>query len=112
MPGIYSVYDRKAKSYISLFLADTDGLAMRMVSTAARDTTTSLYQYAEDFTLYLLGDFDVLSGLLTSCEPPQFVETVLNLKGSVANGASAISDEASVFGSSAGDDTAEFVSSS
>ena len=111
----YSIFDSKAESYSPPFFAGSDGLACRMVSDAASDPGTTLFKHPADFTLYRLGSFDPVSGLITAEIPPKFVANVTTLftvfpKEGSTNG-SAISNDESVLARSESDDTAEFVSS-
>ena len=81
---LYSVYDTKAQAYVSLFCSETDGLASRLVEGAASDPGTSLYKYAEDFAVYCLGEWDVVSGLISPIVPPRHVVAVSGLAAKAA----------------------------
>ena len=63
--NVYSIYDRKGKSYSPPFLANTDELAIRMV-VGSISPTSNLALYPSDFQLYHLGSFSDVSGLFTS----------------------------------------------
>ena len=115
---LYSLYDTKAQAYVSLFCSETDGLASRSVEGAASDPGTSLYKYPEDFAVYCLGEWDVVSGLISPIVPPRHVVAVsslvalsaMSVEGVRENGSS-IGDDTSVQSGSSGDDTEEFVPS-
>jgi hypothetical protein len=128
MEYLYSIFDSKAEGYSPPFCAKTDGLATRVVKGAVVPGT-SLYDYPADFTLYRIGSFDPVSGIVTGNAPAQFVANVSSLIDVAKHGLSesaqfalasrlnsdeveqfngpAISDDASVLGSSSGDDSSE-----
>ena len=57
--GMYSVYDRKSKSYAPPFLEITDGTAIRAISDIiANNTSHPFARYSEDFKLVRIGFFD------------------------------------------------------
>lgn len=62
---LFSVYDDKAKAYMSPFFAATAGLAIRSFSDAIADSNTSVSKYPADFTLFELGEFDDQTGTIT-----------------------------------------------
>ena len=109
---LYSIYDSKAVAYRSLFAADTDGLASRMVSDSVAGT--DLGRYPEDFAVYCLGEWNVQSGSISPLVPPRHVVAVGALvalmkaeKGEYDNGQT-IGDDASVQSGAEGDDPEEF----
>jgi len=55
---MFSVYDSKAEAYMQPFFLNSRGLAIRSFTDLANDPKTSVYQYAADFTLFELGEFD------------------------------------------------------
>jgi len=61
---IYAVHDIKAESYLQPFFAGTDGLAIRMFQAAANDQEHQFWKYAEDYSLYRIGEWDESTGVV------------------------------------------------
>jgi hypothetical protein len=55
---VFSIYDSKAEAYLRPFYDITRGSAIRAVSEAVNDKTTSFAKYPGDFCLFELGEFD------------------------------------------------------
>lgn len=66
---VFSVYDAKAEAYLRPFFADTKGLAVRSFRDAANDSSSEMCKHAEDYTLFRIGVFSQVSGLLEACNP-------------------------------------------
>lgn len=66
---IFSVLDLKIGAYASPFFMPTVAAAKRAFSGACNDPSTMLYKHPEDFSLYLLGEFDDESGAVTPVQP-------------------------------------------
>lgn len=62
MYALYAVYDAKGNEYRSLFPARSDGIAVRLFSSAVRLPDSELGSYPDDFSLVCLGFFDERSG--------------------------------------------------
>lgn len=71
----YSVFDSKAKAYLSPFYSTTEGVATRMFSAAVEDAAHDFHKFAEDYTLFYLGDFDEETGKFTQPATPDPVIT-------------------------------------
>lgn len=67
MTKLFSLYDSKGKFYHALFDARTGDDAARGVQVAVNDLDhpTQLSQSPADFTLFELGDFNNLTGVIT-----------------------------------------------
>lgn len=63
---LFSIRDHKADGFNRPFVSATRNTAMREVSAGLRSDTT-MANYAQDFTLHEIGDFDSGTGRL-SCE--------------------------------------------
>jgi len=63
---LYSIFDKKSKKYAMPFQADSDGVAVRIVTAAAMDPKSNLYVFPEDFELVYLGALGEQSGNLYS----------------------------------------------
>lgn len=83
---IYSMYDSKACAFIQPFFSRTEGVAVRQLSQAINDGKHDFCIHAEDYTLFHLGSWDEVSGLVESNKTPVSVTTCLALK-SLTNGA-------------------------
>lgn len=66
---IFSIYDQKAKAYLTPFFAVTEGLAIRMFSGTINTEDNYISKNPEDFTLYKIGEFDDSNGTITPCDP-------------------------------------------
>lgn len=65
---VYSVYDSKAEAYLIPFFASTDAVAMRMFTQAAADPNHNFHQFAADYTLFHIGEWDEEKGSLIPAE--------------------------------------------
>lgn len=72
----YSIYDRAARAYAQPFFAPSDGVAVRMVDATARDPSTNLARYPQDYMLYWVGSFDDQEGMFTRGDPVQIASVV------------------------------------
>lgn len=70
---IFSVYDGKAAAYLEPFFAATRGVAMRSFQAAAANPQHEFRKFAEDFTLFCLGEFDEFSGEVRSLNAPEAI---------------------------------------
>ena len=59
---VFSVHDAKAGAYLPPMFFVSKGVAIRAFSAAIADPQHEFSRYAEDFTLFELGEFDQLSG--------------------------------------------------
>lgn len=66
---VFSVYDSKAEAYLRPFFAETRGLAIRSFRDAANDGDASISKHAADYTLFRVGVFDPVTGVLEACTP-------------------------------------------
>lgn len=55
---VFSIYDSKIGSYGVPFFQLHAGQAIRSFQSAARDSTTQIAQFPEDFSLFELGQYD------------------------------------------------------
>lgn len=67
-----AVYDTVSKVYAPPFYVSTKGEAVRSFSNAVNDKSMGdLNKHPKDFLLFLLGQWDDNSGLLTAVQPPE-----------------------------------------
>ena len=62
---IFAVFDVKAEVYSSPSFLPNRGLALRSLSDIVADPSTGISQHPEDYSLYKLGEFDNVSGVIT-----------------------------------------------
>ena len=55
---VFSVYDSKVEAYHVPFFAPTVGAAIRMFADAVGDSGSQFAKHAEDYTLFLIGEYD------------------------------------------------------
>lgn len=64
--NIYSVLDLKTGVFCTPFFMLTDEAAIRDFSHAASDLNTTVGRHPADFTLYRIGSFQDVTGLITT----------------------------------------------
>lgn len=69
----YSVFDTKAAVFGAPFFSPKDGLAVRMFTDLVNDRSTTVGRHPEDFTLYVVGEFDDETGTIASQKPVALV---------------------------------------
>jgi len=63
--NIYSVFDSKAQTFCRPFFSNNDQTAMRDFASAANDHNLDIGRHPTDFTLFRLGSFQDVTGLIT-----------------------------------------------
>lgn len=71
--NIYSVYDKKAKYYSTVFLFSQDAEAVRAFSDVVKDKRTMIGLHPSDFSLYRIGRFDDNTGGVDKLTPVYFL---------------------------------------
>lgn len=66
----FSIFDSAALIYSPPFFQATKGLALRMFSDTAKDTSTNIGRHPTDFTLFHVGEFDDQSGAYIALATP------------------------------------------
>lgn len=66
---LVSVRDKKAEAFHPPYTVPTKGIAIRAFGDAVLKGGTDLSQHPEDFDLFMIGEFDQLSGKLIPCDP-------------------------------------------
>lgn len=79
MKNLYVVFDEKVSSYGSPIIASSDGEASRMLCDASQDPNTLISRHPGDFSLYQIGTYCELSGLITAFNAPSFIVKVSTL---------------------------------
>lgn len=78
---VCSVYDSKAEAFMRPMFVPAKGVAIRaFLDEANRESHDNLfYKYPDDYTLYLVSEFDEASGVFENVSPPELL-----MQGSVA----------------------------
>ena len=76
----FTIYDSKSELFAEPFWCQTRAVAIRSLEAAANREGTDFFNFAEDFTLFEIGEFDVDSGKLQAYETPHAVITTIELK--------------------------------
>lgn len=84
--NMYTIYDSKAETYSKPFHMLNDSLALRSCTDLANDPNSELNRHPEDFTLFLIGEWDDNSCEFEIRESPKSIlrfhelATVTNIK--------------------------------
>jgi len=62
----FAVFDSKAEAYLRPFFAETKGLALRNFVDAVQDSNSPMGKHPEDYTLFHVGAYNQLTGVLES----------------------------------------------
>ena len=65
-PGLYSLKDVKLGKFAQPFVAPNVEIAKRTLAATMLDKNNPIYNFAEDFQLYKLGNYDEKTGELVS----------------------------------------------
>jgi len=77
--SMFSLFDKKALTFGSPFYYKHKGEALRFVQGILSNVDSAIAKHPADFTVYLLGTMDIISGEVRGNYPPIFVEEVLSL---------------------------------
>lgn len=67
---VYTTHDASIDAYHQPFFARTDVECERMFrESMKRDQASNLFYYPEDFSVYIIGEFDDETGRIVGCEP-------------------------------------------
>lgn len=77
---LISVFDKKASRYHAPLAYDHISNAVRSyVSFARQKPEATQVQFAEDYDLYDVAEFDEVSGAIRPVIPPSFVDSMINI---------------------------------
>lgn len=62
---LFTIYDSKAKAYISPFASPNNATAIREFARAANNKNHQFNMFPADFTLFHMGQFDDATGIMT-----------------------------------------------
>ena len=77
---MFSVLDSKTGGFTVPFAAVNVGSAVRTFRASVGDPSSLFFRFPEDFSLYLVGEFEQDSGMLSGCVP-ECVATGVQVKG-------------------------------
>lgn len=83
---MFSVHDVKCNTFLSPFIAPTNGSAIRSFSDIVNQPESVIHKHPEDYNLYFVGEFEQDSGALLPLTAPVFLESALNLLPSNGQG--------------------------
>lgn len=66
---VFAIYDEAAQAYMQPFFSHTRGLAIRGIVTALKNAENLFSQNPKDFSLYEVGTWNDLSGVISSTHP-------------------------------------------
>lgn len=70
---VLSVYDEKVGAFSQPFCSVNHQTALRDFQRAVEDRNLDLFHFPNDYSLFELGEFDDISGLITPTIPPLFL---------------------------------------
>lgn len=68
---IFSIFDSKAETFNTPIFLPTDGQAIRIFDDMTNDGKSEVSKHPEDYTLFVLGEFDSDNGLVTPLNTPK-----------------------------------------
>nr|WAE43452.1 MAG: nonstructural protein [Microviridae sp.] len=80
MKRIYSIKDVKSGAYLTPMVCENHVDATRQFQRATNSDQSIIFEYPEDFELFYLGSFDIISGAITPLATPEFIINALSLK--------------------------------
>lgn len=70
---IFAVYDEKAKIFGTPQFMLTEAVAVRTITDLVQDQQSMLAKHPKDYSLYQVGTYDEISGMITPEERPSLV---------------------------------------
>lgn len=80
---MFTIKDQKAQVYNTPFFQKSPGEAERSLKSLTNDNQSLISKYPEDFDLYLIGEYDDQTGMMTSLDTPQHIVKAINLKNQI-----------------------------
>ncbi|AXH75651.1 MAG: nonstructural protein [Microviridae sp.] len=77
---VLSVYDSKAKAFAQPFFTANREIALRAFAAAVNDRELLVGKFPQDYTLYLLGEFDDELGGINMLPQPENLGLAANFK--------------------------------
>jgi len=76
----FAIFDEKGAVYSTPFFMAHRGLAIRTFNDLVTDANSKISKHPEDYKLYVIGDYDDVSGVLTSLPQPEFLNNGTDFK--------------------------------
>lgn len=73
---VCAVRDAKADAFGQPFFAQQRGIAVRSFADECSRSDSGLNKHPEDYALFVLGEYDDLTGALVSCQPVQIAHAL------------------------------------
>lgn len=81
----FSVYDEKAAAFMPPFFMTTAGQAVRAFSDAVTGKDSDLARHPEDYSLYVVGEFNQGTGALEALIPSCIITGIAAKEGDILN---------------------------
>lgn len=85
MKYLFCIYDSKIPVYEELLALRSKAEAIRMFETTVQTKDNRLNKYPSDYSMFLIGEWDEETGLITSYPAPQHIASALEFVNSVDN---------------------------
>lgn len=82
---VFAIYDSKAEAYLQPFFMQSRGQALRAFDTTINTLDTQFHKYPSDFTLFEIGEYDELKGVLTPSEKKTSLGCAIEFKKEVVS---------------------------
>lgn len=76
---VFTVRDDKAEAFMNPFFMPNQALAVRSIQQCMADPEHTFARFPEDFSLYILGEYDEQSGKFTLLDAPQHMANLVTL---------------------------------
>lgn len=80
---LFSIKDHVVGSYLRPFTAVNEKEAQRMLLVTLQSDDNQLHHHPDDFSLYRLGDYDQITGIIDAFPEPQLIVPLGVLKRSI-----------------------------
>lgn len=71
--SIYAIKDKAANAYLQPFFTVNEATAVRALKTAVDNPQHDFHKHAKDYSLYFMGVFDDVTGVIAPLAEPVFV---------------------------------------
>jgi len=72
--NVFAIYDKKAQFHLNPFFMVQKGEALRTLDDLVNDTQSRLNKHTADYSLWRIGEFDTVTGILFPLSKPEFLE--------------------------------------
>lgn len=78
--GFYSFFDKKSRTYLPPFMANSEEEAVRQATSASNYTNSLISKFPNDYALFFIGEFDEKEGIIIAKDNPVFICECFDLK--------------------------------